>query len=45
MFFHHLNELLKEVIAVVRTGRRFGMVLNAKHRQFTVTEALIRSVV
>jgi len=45
MFFHQLHKLTEEVIAVVRTGGRFRMVLHTENGQFTVAKAFIRSIV
>ena len=45
IFLHHLEELFKQVVRVVRAGRRFGMVLNAESRHGAVLHAFDRVVV
>src|SRR5262249_28245559 len=42
---HQLAELLEQVAAIVRPGGRFGMVLDAEHRQPAVAHALQGSIV
>ena len=39
MFLHHPHEFGKEIIAVVRAGGGFGMILNAKGRVMFVFES------
>ncbi len=45
IFLHHLEELFKQVIRVVRAGRRLGMILHAESRQRTMRHAFDRLVV
>src|SRR5207249_1932961 len=43
--FDHRNELREEIVAVMRPGRGFGMVLHAKDGKRTMSESLNRPVV
>src|SRR2546425_10574114 len=42
---HQLEKLLEQIIRIVRTGRSFGMILNAECRQGAVFETFDRVVV
>lgn len=42
---NHFSKLAEQVLAVVRSGRRFGMVLNAKRRMFAMFQTGDRIVV
>src|SRR3982751_5528567 len=44
-FLHLFHELVEQVVCVVRTGRRLGMVLHAEHRLRPVAKSLDRPVV
>src|SRR5207302_2820132 len=42
---HQVKKLLEQIIRIVRTGRSFGMILNAECRQGAVFETFDRVVV
>ena len=42
---HQLEEFLEEVVRIVRTGRRFGVVLNTERRHRPVLQAFDRVIV
>src|SRR5207248_11804338 len=42
---NQIQEIVEQVIGVVRTWRRFRMILHAEHRPFTVTQSFDSSVV
>ena len=41
----HLHEVVKQVMRIVRAGRRFGMILHAEHRLAAMPEAFQRLIV
>ncbi len=43
--FHQCQKLSKQILAVVRTGGGFGMILHAEGRQFAVPDAFDRLIV
>jgi hypothetical protein len=42
---HHLREIGEQMIAVVWTGRRFGMTLDREDRQIAVLHALDTTII
>src|SRR6202030_3995782 len=42
---HHLDEILKQIVRIVRTRRRFRVVLHGEQRQIPVAHAFERGVV
>ena len=42
---HHGNEVFEKIIAVMRAGRRFGMILNAEDGEIPVAEAFVRAII
>ena len=45
VFFHQFDESLEEIFGIVRTGRRFGMILDGENRQSFVTDSGNRFVI
>ena len=44
-FRHHLTEFLEQVSAIMRTGRGFRVILDAKCGKFAMTESFDRLIV
>ena len=45
MLAHLSHEVIKEIRGIVRTGARFGMILNGKNGQAAVPKTLERAVI
>ncbi len=45
VFFHQFDESLEKIFGIVRTGRRFGVVLDGENRQSFVFDAGNRFVI